>query len=85
VYGRAFCIVIKLKGLRGEQFVSLSKQRGNFGEHKSGVILLRLLVIGGWEGLLGEGGIRGTMLNGSTSVYLSRPGTRWFIRTATLS
>jgi hypothetical protein len=28
VHGRAICIVIKGKGLRGEQFVSLSKQRG---------------------------------------------------------
>jgi hypothetical protein len=28
VHGGAICIVIKGKGLRGEQFVSLSKQRG---------------------------------------------------------
>jgi hypothetical protein len=28
------CIVIKGKGLRGEQFVSLSKQKGEFGEHR---------------------------------------------------
>ena len=28
VYGREICIVIKGKGLRGEQFISLSKQRG---------------------------------------------------------
>jgi hypothetical protein len=62
-------MVIKRKGLRGEQFVSLSKQRGNFGRYKTGVILLRLWVIGGLEGLLGEGLIRGTMSDGSTEQF----------------
>jgi hypothetical protein len=28
VHGRAICIVIKAEGLRGEQCISLSKQRG---------------------------------------------------------
>ena len=35
VYGRVFCIVIKTRGLRGEQFVSLSKQRGKITRHRS--------------------------------------------------
>ena len=69
VYGRAFCIVIKLKGLRGEQFISLSKQRDNFDRRKARVIFLRRWVMGGWEGRLGEGWIRGTMLNGSTQPF----------------
>ena len=41
VYGRGICMVIKTRGLRGEQFVSLSKQRGKNWAFIGGSILVK--------------------------------------------
>ena len=68
MYGRGTCMVIKTRELRGEQFVSLSKQRG-----KIWAFLVELSLMGtecepSWKATITS---HGSMENGSMSRYFT--------------